>query len=227
MPFFGCKETETAKTLGHHPIAAGAGRLQSDTIASGTDVAWRRPSLLKWHLAARPAVAAVSYSYSRRSRDWVGRIMMRILLVHERFGGWGGAEVNVYATARELRRRGYRVGLLHGPSTGKDEAAWGELFEERYLLGRDARSMAAQAVREFKPHLIYLHKHEDIEVLTALSAAPVPVVRMVHDHDLYCMRSYKYHPLTRHICRRPLSPYCLFPCGGMLTRKRSGGLPST
>jgi hypothetical protein len=36
---------------------------------------------------------------------------------------------------------------------------------------------------------------------------------MVHDHDLYSMQSYKYHPFTRNICRRPASLACIFPGG--------------
>jgi glycosyltransferase involved in cell wall biosynthesis len=48
---------------------------------------------------------------------------------------------------------------------------------------------------------------------------------MVHDHTLYCMRSYKYNYFTRRICRRALSPFCLFPCGAFVTRNPEGGLP--
>jgi glycosyltransferase involved in cell wall biosynthesis len=50
-------------------------------------------------------------------------------------------------------------------------------------------------------------------------------VRMVHDHDMYCMRSYKYNPFTRRICTRAASAYCVFPCGAALARNRDGGLP--
>jgi len=39
------------------------------------------------------------------------------------------------------------------------------------------------------------------------------------------MRSYKYHPLTRAICARPVSPYCIFPCGASLARNRGEGFP--
>jgi glycosyltransferase involved in cell wall biosynthesis len=48
---------------------------------------------------------------------------------------------------------------------------------------------------------------------------------MVHDHSLYCLRSYKYNPLTRTVCTRAASPYCIFPCGGVVARNRDGGLP--
>jgi glycosyltransferase involved in cell wall biosynthesis len=48
---------------------------------------------------------------------------------------------------------------------------------------------------------------------------------MVHDHDLYCLRSYKYFPLTRRICTRAAGLYCVFPCGAVLARNRNGRLP--
>jgi len=53
----------------------------------------------------------------------------------------------------------------------------------------------------------------------------VSLVRMVHDHDLYCMRSYKYNFLTRRICERRASPFCLVPCGAFLARESEGRFP--
>jgi len=65
----------------------------------------------------------------------------------------------------------------------------------------------------------------DAGVLQTLVDSGRPLVRMVHDHDIYCMRSYKYNPLTRRICARAASAYCVFPCGATLARNRGGGLP--
>jgi len=48
---------------------------------------------------------------------------------------------------------------------------------------------------------------------------------MVHDHDMYCMRSYKYDWLSRRICTRPASLYCVLRCGACLARNRSGFWP--
>ena len=59
---------------------------------------------------------------------------------------------------------------------------------------------------------------------TAASAQP-PLVRMVHDHDIYCMRSYKYGVFSRKICERAASLYCVFGCGAFLARNHGGGLP--
>jgi glycosyltransferase involved in cell wall biosynthesis len=48
---------------------------------------------------------------------------------------------------------------------------------------------------------------------------------MVHDHDLYCMRSYKYNYFSRRICARAASVYCIFPCGANVHRGTNGGFP--
>ena len=151
---------------------------------------------------------------------------MRLLFVHERFGAYGGAEANVLLTASELKRRGHAVALLHGTPTGKDERAWAEVFTERYACSAaPGRAPLAQALAEVRPDAIFLHKLADLPLLTALADCGVPVVRMVHDHDLYCLRGYKYHPLSRRVCTRAASSYCVFPCGGTIARDRGATLP--
>jgi glycosyltransferase involved in cell wall biosynthesis len=151
---------------------------------------------------------------------------MKLLFVHDRFGAMAGAEVNLQLTAAELRNRGHRLGVLHGPTTGKGELKWREQFSERFALVDGAGfSIAREALHAFRPDAVYVHKMSDRKVLEALALSEVPVIRMVHDHDLYCMRTYKYFPLTRTICTRAAGLRCIFPCGAMLARNRSGGFP--
>lgn len=151
---------------------------------------------------------------------------MRLLFVHDRFGAMAGAEVNLQLTASELGNRGHTPGLLHGPTTGKAELEWRELFKERFsLTNGSASSATCEALRAFEPDAVYVHKMSDRKVLETLAQSKVPVVRMVHDHDLYCMRSYKYFPLTRTICTRAGGLGCIFPCGATFARNRNGGFP--
>jgi glycosyltransferase involved in cell wall biosynthesis len=151
---------------------------------------------------------------------------MRLLFVHERFGAFGGAEANVLLTANELKRRGHSVGILHGIDTGREESVWEDTFPERYPLASARHaSVLRVAIGEFRPDVIFLHKLADLDVLSALAECGVPVVRMVHDHDLYCLRGYKYNPVNRQICTRAASAFCVFPCGGTIARNRSGTFP--
>ncbi len=151
---------------------------------------------------------------------------MRLLFVHERFGAFAGAEVNALLSANELKSRGHAIGLVYRQRTGKCEADWGETFAPRFQLeDGNASATVKTAIELFQPDVIYVHKMAELDVIEALADSGRPVVRMVHDHDLYCMRSYKYHPLTRQICARAASPYCIFPCGATLNRNRNGGSP--
>jgi glycosyltransferase involved in cell wall biosynthesis len=149
--------------------------------------------------------------------------MMKLLYVHDRFGAFGGAEANILATAEELRWRGWTVGLLHGPNTGKGESSWNSAFEPRFPLA--SPQAVGSALARFQPDLIYLHNLADLVALEALLASGVPVAKMVHDHSLYCMRSYKYNYFTRRICQRAVSPFCVFPCAAFLARDPGGRLP--
>ena len=77
---------------------------------------------------------------------------MKILYVHERYGSLAGAEANAFITATEIGRLGHTMGILHGPSTGKNEAGWLRLMRARMVMGqtdkaRQARDKALQIFR--------------------------------------------------------------------------------
>jgi len=151
---------------------------------------------------------------------------VKILYVHERFGALAGAEANAHITATELGLLGHDIGIIHGPRTGKGEAAWESTFASRFSLGKaDGAAVVWQALADFSPEVIYVHKMPDLAVLEALVASRTPLVRMVHDHDIYCMRSYKYDYLTRRICTRAASPACIFPCLASVVRNPGTGFP--
>ena len=151
---------------------------------------------------------------------------MRLLFIHERFGALGGAEANILLTAQELRRRGHSVGLAHGGGAEGDAVEWRDAFADRIALDESTGTGALdQALAHFQPDVVFLHKFSDPSVLDALAACRSPVVRMVHDHELYCMRSYKYHYFSRQICTRAASAYCVFPCGASVGRDADTAIP--
>ncbi len=149
--------------------------------------------------------------------------VMKLLFVHECFGSLGGAESNMFHTATELKRRGHTVGIVHGPSTGKGEPQWQNLFEERFALG--GRDSVKSAIDRFQPDSTYVHKMSDVGVLTTLEKSGRRVVRMVHDHESYCLRGCRYGHFSRQICTRSLSAFCVFPCGGCIGRNAGAGFP--
>ncbi len=150
---------------------------------------------------------------------------MKILYVHERYGSLAGAEANALITATEIGRLGHTMAILHGPSTGKGEAAWNETFEDRFALGEDSLQSTKKALSAFKPDAVYVHKMADLRVIETLVNSGVPLVRMVHDHDIYCMRSYKYNYFTREICTKAAGLHCVFPCLACAVKNDQGGFP--
>jgi len=151
---------------------------------------------------------------------------MKVLYVHERFGALAGAEANAHITASELGQRGHALGILHGPPTGKNEAAWQATFPFRAALGEgDNAAVVKKALEDFLPDAVYVHKMADLAVIQTLVESGVPLLRMVHDHDIYCMRSYKYNYFTRAICTRAASPYCIFPCLAAVVKNNGAGFP--
>ena len=122
---------------------------------------------------------------------------MRILHVHERAGFYGGVEQILFDSACGLAARGWPQGLLH-----QDDAP-----QPEYLAAFDWHGRGDERIAEFAPDLLFLHKISDPERIAAL-ARRLPTVRMVHDHDLVCLRRHKYFPLNSRICDRPAGLAC-------------------
>lgn len=151
---------------------------------------------------------------------------MRLLFVHQRFGAFGGAETNILLTARELEQRGCSLALLYGEKTGRATAEWETVFETRAPFPSAAKAeYVKRAVAELQPDLIFLHTISDLEIIEALLGCGRPVVRTVHDHELYCLRGYKYNYFTRKPCTRAASLFCVFPCLGNVARNRGSAFP--
>jgi glycosyltransferase involved in cell wall biosynthesis len=151
---------------------------------------------------------------------------MKLLFVHQYLGEFGGAEASISVLAGELRRRGHTLTLLHSTRTGRNENHWARHFSRCFCLSPDRHDNGVTGLLEsLDPDVIFLHNSSDLNMIESLISWRAPVVRMVHDHALYCMRTTKYHFLTRQICHRPASLYCVFPCLGFLARNRTNRLP--
>lgn len=144
---------------------------------------------------------------------------MKILWLNAKLGAFGGAEANVLATATALKARGWHNELFYLEETGVATEAWNDAFESKWRVGTKAEEK--RAILDSSAEVIWIHNWPDSGFFGRLRALGVPMARMVHDHALYCMRHYKYHPLTRKNCTRPASVACLFPCMAFL--QRGGG----
>ena len=152
--------------------------------------------------------------------------MKRILFVHEVYGRLAGAEQNIIVTAPHLAEA-FELAFLYDRRSGKDEAAFDAVFARAHRVPFDddveAEAATERLLAAEHPDLVYVHKCISLGVLRALVKAGVALVRMEHDHDIYCMRSYKYFPWSRRICQKKAGPCCIFPCLAFLKRDRAHG----
>jgi glycosyltransferase involved in cell wall biosynthesis len=154
---------------------------------------------------------------------------VRILFVNEKASSQGGIEANVLDSARALAARGHAVALAHRDPA--PEPAFRAAFAALYPLapaGRGRRSPhlgdgLTAAAASFGAEVVYLHKVEDASDLD-LERTRAPVVRMVHDHDLYCQRRHRYLLGTNEVCRRPADLLGCLRCGGLVERRRGAPL---
>ena len=151
----------------------------------------------------------------------------KILFVHETFGRMAGAEQNILVTAPYLAES-FDLECLYWKRSGKDEATFENLFPVNYAVDFEGeadttREKVASILKDSSPDLVYVHKCISNPVLEALTEWGGPLVRMEHDHDIYCMRSYKYFPWNRRICKKKAGACCIFPCLAFIKRDRSRG----
>jgi glycosyltransferase involved in cell wall biosynthesis len=146
----------------------------------------------------------------------------RVLFVHDVIGDLGGAEANVRHAATGIAKRGSAIAFLHGPGTGTGEDKFAALFPDRFPWTGGWEAALRQALA-WRPDVVYVHKLAHLGVLRALVASGQPLVRMVHDHAMYCQREYRYFPWNRRICTRKAGYACAVTCG--VLRNRGGALP--
>ncbi|MFX0203054.1 MAG: glycosyltransferase family 4 protein [Candidatus Hodarchaeota archaeon] len=138
---------------------------------------------------------------------------MKIVHVNNKFHFLGGTEQYLYNICSVLRLMGHKNIVLH------DESNSGTHFDiadkkyavpfldnfDRHLRGK-LQSQIKSIVNREKPDLIYLHNIHNpyvVEVLTDLR----PVVKYVHDHELYCPKTNRL--LNDSLCRNRAPIKCI------------------
>jgi glycosyltransferase involved in cell wall biosynthesis len=119
---------------------------------------------------------------------------------------WGGIERHVRDLAWGLARRGHQPLLFH-ERAGRDPA-YVEPFAQVWEADR-GREAALKQILAARPDVVYVHKWEDAGLVEALLDRGLPLVVMVHDHDLTCPRRHRYTLVGRRPCVRPMGWGCL------------------
>jgi glycosyltransferase involved in cell wall biosynthesis len=138
---------------------------------------------------------------------------MNILMVNEKGWFFGGVEQLVNDVATGLAERGHRIALLSTEALPQGRDPLSAPFAASSCLdptvSLDAWKQRVKAmVEEFEIEVAYIHRLAPAAAIEAILEYR-PVVRYVHDHDLYCPRRHKYFPLTTRICNRPMGTACV------------------
>jgi glycosyltransferase involved in cell wall biosynthesis len=143
---------------------------------------------------------------------------MRVLFVNAGAAFQGGIEANVHMSAVGLaRQHGASVGLVWQSGEGRADFLAPFEMAERRSLGE-----VAGLARAWGADVVYVHKVESLE---GVDWGGLRVVRMIHDHDLYCQRRHRYLPGTLEACGRRASWVGCARCGAVVERGRAGGAP--
>jgi len=156
---------------------------------------------------------------------------MKILFVHDTFGALAGAEQNIIVSGQALQERGNELSFLYSHNTHKDEDKFLSVFKNNFQIDfltqypSDKIYKITQFINIINPDIIYVHKIKDLSILEQLFRFNKPLVRMVHDHDIYCQRTYRYNYFTRRPCRKKAGLCCYFPCFAFAVRNRNSTFP--
>ncbi|MBN2860527.1 MAG: glycosyltransferase family 4 protein [Sphaerochaetaceae bacterium] len=129
---------------------------------------------------------------------------MNILFVNTTGGFFGGVEQNIALAAQGLTERGHSCYFVCRTRSMIDQEKFDALFAQTWELSSISFE---QILSEVDIDVFYVHKYEPIDELIAVKGTK-KIVRMVHDHDLYCPRRHKYYAFSRKICTRRCSLFC-------------------
>ncbi|MBL4890057.1 MAG: glycosyltransferase family 4 protein, partial [Candidatus Lindowbacteria bacterium] len=141
----------------------------------------------------------------------------RIVFVNKYGGYFGGVERYIRDAAMGLRDAGWQVFGLFEHRTNK-QADFDVPFETCWYLEDDSKSL--NKIKDVHIPTAFIHKFDNLTILEKI-AAQFMSVRMVHDHDLYCLRGHKYFPIGRINCHREYSWFCAL-CSGMVKKNGNG-----
>jgi len=129
---------------------------------------------------------------------------MNILFINTTGGYFGGVEQNIALAAEGLSLAGHRCYFACKKNSGIDQSKFDALFLQTWLL--DSTSLS-EIVSNVAIDVFYVHKYEHIEDILNVKGSK-RIVRMIHDHDLYCPRRHKYYTFGRKICTHRCGLIC-------------------
>ncbi len=115
-------------------------------------------------------------------KDSAEKSPMHILWINRNANFMGGAENYIYKTVLELKCQDVKSSVLYS-ITPVTEPKWTSIFSEAYPLVDVHRQIDG-----LKPDIIYLHQWPGGPVIEDLLNCGVPVIRFIHDAEIFSTR---------------------------------------
>ncbi|BFN36296.1 glycosyltransferase family 4 protein [Fidelibacter multiformis] len=139
---------------------------------------------------------------------------MKILSVNTKGGFYGGIENTIYRMAHVFQKQGWEnIGVFESESNHTE--GYYTPFREVWLM--DDISLYDLRAKIKDVDVVIIHKITQTRLFDFLLDR-YPVILMIHDHDYYCPRKFKYFPFIHTNCTRPFHPVFCTLCSGMLNR---------
>lgn len=122
---------------------------------------------------------------------------MTLLFVSTTAGYVGGVEQHMVLVAEGLAQRGHVCSVVYEHASGRDVAEFLSHFAHAYHLADHTLEEIADLLTV---DCVYVHKWDHISQVLTTFGSSVPILRMFHDHDIYCPRRHKYLTFSRRIC---------------------------
>lgn len=150
---------------------------------------------------------------------------MKIVVVNEKCGYFGGVEQNIADTITGLLKvKGHESFLMYRNKTDINSKYFSDLFTESFQI--DFTNTEAQNKKitdicsNIQPDAIYFHKCGNIQPFQRIIAS-YHSVRMVHDHDICCPRKHKYYSYSKRICHNRAGLRCWLDAAFLKREKQS------
>ena len=142
-------------------------------------------------------------------------MLQRIVLINDKYGGFGGTEEYINSLARLLDPLGYETSIIYGKKYPKNFS--NPLIREfrlPFLKERYAKAKPYELaklcgyINKIRPDIVYIHNIFDYRIITAIRKAHLgKIIWYCHDHFFYCLTELKVFNDRQY--ELPLGKHCI------------------
>ncbi len=153
-----------------------------------------------------------NYTENYEKRLCRAQMIMNILWINETSSLLGGCEHYIVQTVDQLKQQNIRSTLLYNPLL-QSEVKFLNFFDAAYPLV----DLNLQ-LKTIPYDLAFVHQVYNDEILKIISSSNKPVIRYLHDHQLFCLRGSKLAIFSNEPCNCDVPGFECYPLGATINR---------